>query len=110
MLDLPGVFYYHDVKHTNVSPRTFTVNVAAKTTAHPLYGYGSGKGYYITGDKYGSAAESPAITMSRGLTYTFNQDSASNTTHAIYFSESEDAYGGVNRYEKGVVYLSLIHI
>ena len=104
MLDLPGVFYYHDVKHTNVSPRTFTVNVAAKTTAHPLYGYGSGNGYYITGDKYGSSTESPAITMSRGLTYTFNQNSASNSTHAIYFSESEDAYGGTLRYEKGVVY------
>ena len=42
--------------------------------------------------------------MSRGLTYTFNQNDASNTTHAIYFSESEDAYGGSLRYEKGVVY------
>ena len=104
MQDLPGLFYYHDVKHTNVSPRTFTVNVAAKTTAHPLYGYGSSNGYYITGDKYGSSTESPAISMSRGLTYTFNQNSASNSTHAIYFSESEDAYGGTNRYEKGVVY------
>ena len=65
MQDLPGLFYYHDVKHTNVSPRTFTVNVAAKTTAHPLYGYGSSNGYYITGDKYGSSTESPAISMSR---------------------------------------------
>ena len=42
--------------------------------------------------------------MSRGLTYTFNQDNASNSNHAIYFSESEDAYGGTLRYEKGVVY------
>ena len=104
MRDLPGIFYYHDVKHENVSPRTYTVTVAAKTTAHPLYNYGSGNGYYITGDKYGSVTQSPAISMSRGLTYTFNQNDASNSTHAIYFSESEDAYGGSLRYEKGVVY------
>ncbi len=101
---LPGIFYYHDIKHTNTAPNTFTVTVAAKTTAHPLYNYGSGNGYYIIGDKYGSVTESPAITMSRGVTYTFNQNNSTNTTHAIYFSESEDAYGGTNRYEKGVVY------
>ena len=58
----------------------------------------------ITGDKYGSVTESPSLSMSRGLTYTFNQDNASNSNHAIYFSESEDAYGGTLRYEKGVVY------
>ena len=102
--ELPGIFYYHDVKHTNTTPNTFTVTVAAKTAAHPLYGYGSGNGYYITGDKYGSVTESPAISMSRGTTYTFNQNDSSNATHAIYFSESEDAYGGTLRYEKGVVY------
>ena len=48
--------------------------------------------------------QSPAITMSRGQTYVFNQTNSSNQTHAIYFSESEDAYGGVSRYETGVVY------
>ena len=104
MVDLPGIFYYHDVKHENVSPRTYTVIVQAKTTSHPYYNYGSGNGYYISGDKYGSVTESPILTMSRGLTYTFNQTAASNNTHAIYFSESEDSKGGVNRYEKGVVY------
>ena len=104
MVDLPGLFYYHDVIHQNTSPNTYTVTVAAKTTAHPLYNYGSSNGYYITGDKYGSVIESPALSMSRGVTYTFDQTNASNTTHAIYFSESEDAYGGTLRYEKGVVY------
>ena len=104
MVDLPGIFYYHDVIHENTSPNAYTVTVAAKTTAHPLYNYGSGNGYYITGDKYGSVTESPALSMSRGVTYTFDQTNASNTTHAIYFSESEDAYGGTLRYEKGVVY------
>ena len=88
MRDLPGIFYYHDVKHENVSPRTYTVTVAAKTTAHPLYNYGSGNGYYITGDKYGSVTQSPAISMSRGLTYTFNQNDASNSyTYNLLLSE-----------------------
>ena len=104
MLDLPGIFYYHDIKHEIVSPRTFTVIVQAKSTSHPYFGYGSGNGYYISGDKYGSVTESPILTMSRGLTYTFNQTAASNNNHAIYFSESEDAYGGTLRYETGVVY------
>ena len=58
----------------------------------------------MSGDKYGTVTEAPALTMSRGLTYTFNQDNITNATHAIYFSESEDAYGGIKRYEKGVVY------
>ena len=102
--DLPGIFYYHDIKHQITAPNTFTVAVVAKTSDHPLFGYGSGKGYWMSGDKYGSLEQSPSITMSRGVTYTFNQNAASNTTHAIYFSESEDAYGGTNRYEVGVVY------
>ena len=37
------------------------------------------------------------------VTYTFNQ-TESNSTHAIYFSESEDAMVATNRYETGVVY------
>ena len=104
MVDLPGIFYYHDIKHEIVSPRTYTVIVQAKTTSHPYYNYGSGNGYYISGDKYGSVTESPILTMSRGLTYKFDQTAASNNNHAIYFSESEDAYGGKLRYETGVVY------
>ena len=104
IVDLPGIFYYHDIKHVITAPNTFTVQVQLKTADHPLFGQGSGKGYWMTGDKYGSLAQSPSLTMSRGVTYTFIQNDASNTTHAIYFSESEDAYGGTNRYEKGVVY------
>ena len=104
MVDLPGIFYYHDLKHAITAPNTFTVSVASKTTAHPFYNYGSGNGYYITGDKYGSVTESPALSMSRGTTYTFNQNDSTNTTHAIYFSTNEDAYGGTLRYEVGVTY------
>ena len=35
MKDLPGIFYYHDIKHIITAPNTFTVSVAAKTTSHP---------------------------------------------------------------------------
>ena len=108
MVDLPGIFYYHDLKHAITAPNTFTVSVASKTTAHPFYNYGSGNGYYITGDKYGSVTESPALSMSRGTTYTFNQNDSTNTTHAIYFSTNEDAYGGTLRYEVGVPTLSMM--
>ena len=59
---------------------------------------------YITGDKYGSVTESPVLSMSRGTTYTFNQNDSSNNLHAIYFSTNEDAYGGTLRYEVGVTY------
>ena len=104
MLDLPGIFYYHDINHEIVSPQAYTVTVQAKSTSHPYFGYGSGNGFYISGDKYGSVTESPILTMSRGLTYTFNQTAASNNNHAIYFTESESAYGGTLRYEVGVVY------
>ena len=51
MVDLPGIFYYHDITNEIVSPRTYTVIVQAKTTSHPYFGYGSGNGYYISGDK-----------------------------------------------------------
>ena len=104
MVDLPGIFYYHDVKHENVLPNSFTVIVQSKTTEHPYFGYGSGNGFWMSGDKYGSVTQSPILAMSRGVKYTFNQNAASNSTHGIYFSTSEDAYGGTNRYETGVVY------
>ena len=105
MAELPGIFYYHDVKYEpSATPNTFTVTVAAKTTAHPLYNYGSSNGYYISGGGKYTTAESPSLSMSRGVTYTFDQNAASNATHPIYFSTSEDAYGGTLRYEEGVVY------
>ena len=40
----------------------------------------------------------------KGATYVFNQDDASVTTHAIYFSAVETAYAGSDRYETGVTY------
>ena len=89
----------------SIQSAEYTVSVQAKTSAHAYYGQGSSKGYWLTGGVYGSTlTQAPNIHFSKGSTYTFNQNDASNTTHAIYFSEVESAYGGTNRYETGVIY------
>ena len=103
----PGVTYQwekSDNAHDTTTPTTYTVNVANKTSGHPYFGQGSGKGYYIIGGVYDTVTEAPNLQFVRGATYVFNQNDASNTTHAIYFSEVESAYGGLNRYETGVTY------
>tara|TARA_R100001510_G_scaffold52022_1_gene52406 strand:- start:845 stop:5416 length:4572 start_codon:yes stop_codon:yes gene_type:complete len=96
-----GPFGYRSPDGLTIS---YTVTVASKTSSHPFFGQGSGKGYYINGGQFTGITQSPVLTFVRGATYTFNQNDASNTTHAIYFSEVESAYGGVDRYETGVVY------
>ena len=103
----PSVTYQwekSDNAHDVTTPTTYTVNVANKTSGHPYFGQGSGKGYYIIGGVYDTVTEAPNLQFVRGATYVFNQNDASNTTHAIYFSEVESAYGGLNRYETGVTY------
>ena len=92
------------IEHPNETTNSFAVTVANKTAAHPYFGQGSGKGYYITGGSYDSITQAPVINFVRGSTYTFHQNDSSNSTHAIYFSELETAYGGSNRYETGVTY------
>ena len=82
----------------------YTVTVASKTSDHYYFGQGSGKGYYIIGGQYNTVTQAPVLEFVRGLTYTFEQNDTSNNTHAIYFSEDPDAYGGTGRYETGVVY------
>ena len=103
----PSVTYQwekSDNAHDVTTPTTYTVNVANKTSGHPYFGQGSGKGYYIIGGVYDTVTEAPNLQFVRGATYVFNQNDASNTTHAIYFSEVETAYGGQSRYETGVTY------
>ena len=103
----PSVTYQwekSDNAHDTTTPTTYTVNVASKTAGHPYFGQGSGKGYYIIGGVYDTVTEAPNLQFVRGATYVFNQNDASNTTHAIYFSEVETAYGGQSRYETGVTY------
>ena len=92
------------IEEPNETTSSFAVTVANKTAAHPYFGQGSGKGYYITGGGYDSITQAPVINFVRGSTYTFHQNDSSNNTHAIYFSELETAYGGSNRYETGVTY------
>tara|TARA_B100000614_G_scaffold21360_2_gene17033 strand:+ start:8762 stop:28573 length:19812 start_codon:yes stop_codon:yes gene_type:complete len=83
---------------------SYDVLVDGKSVNHPYYNQGSGKGYYFTGGQFTQNTEAPILTFVRGATYQFNQNDASNSTHAIYFSENADAYGGIERYETGVVY------
>ena len=100
---LPGIFYYFDlIEGANVV--TYTTTVAAKTSAHAYFGQGSGNGYYLVGGEYNEVTQAPALKFVKGATYKFEQNDSSNTTHAIYFSQSESAYGGVERYETNVTY------
>ena len=65
-----------------VTPTTVTYTV----TVAPAQTTGTGNRYYITGGGY-TNAEKQFLNLERGSTYVFNQDDASNTTHAILFSE-----------------------
>ena len=98
--EAPKIFIDHPTEMTT----NYSVTVDSKTADHPYFGQGSGKGYYVTGGDYGSISQAPRITFVRGSTYTFHQNDASNTSHAIYFSQLETAYGGTDRYETGVTY------
>ena len=83
----------------------YTVTVGAKTAVHPYYNQGSANGYIIQGGAYTNATESPDLQLTRGNTYIFNQDDASNNTHPLYFSITEDGiHGGGTRYNDGVTY------
>ena len=82
----------------------YTVTVNAKTSNHPFYNQGSANGYYLIGGDYTQVTEAPSLTFIRGATYTFNQDDATNASHAIYFAQLAATYGGNDRYETGVTY------
>lgn len=58
---------------------TYTVTVAAKTTAHRYNGTGSSQGYVFNG------LESPFLTLTPGRTYRFIQEEATNSGHPIGF-------------------------
>lgn len=64
-----------------VTPSTVTYTV----TVAPAQTTGTGNRYYITGGGF-TNAEKQFLNLERGSTYVFNQDDASNTTHAILFS------------------------
>ena len=83
---------------------TYAVTVDNKSVNHPYYNDGSSKGYYLQGGQFSSNTEAPQLSFIRGATYRFNQNEATNSTHAIYFTETETEFGGTGRYETGVVY------
>ena len=69
---------------------TYAVSVAAKSG-------GSGNAYYIDGN------EAPALTLTEGNTYIFDQSSASNYGHLLRFSTTNDGtHGGGSAYTTGV--------
>ena len=66
------------------APITYTVTVAAKTSAHPYYNVGSGNAYLING------IQSPIIEIkgndtSKPYYYKFDQSDSSNSGHPIRF-------------------------
>jgi len=61
--------------------------------------YGTGNKYYIQGQ----SGVSPALSLVRGLTYKFDQSSASNDTHQLRFSTTPNGtWGGGEEYIVGV--------
>ena len=59
--------------------KTFSVNVASKTSNHRYTGSGSANAYFIDG------IESPFLTLLPGKTYIFDQSDSSNSGHRLSF-------------------------
>mgnify|MGYP003109593479 CR=1 FL=1 len=62
-----------------------TTNYAVTVASGTLYGGGSGNVFYLDG------TGNPAITLTRGNTYVFDQSDSSNAGHPIAFRTSADA-------------------
>ena len=98
---------YFDLGYQTI---TYTVTVGAKTdgsggsVANEDFGSGSANCYFLT-NSLNVTAQQPALAMTKGNTYIFNQDSATNDTHPLYFSTTDDGVhaGGV-KYNEGVTY------
>ena len=98
---------YFDLGYQTVN---YTVTVDLKTdgsggtVANEDYGIGSANCYFLT-NSFGTTYQQPQLSMTKGNTYIFNQDSATNDTHPLYFSTTADGVhaGGV-KYNDGVTY------
>ena len=64
---------------SNSSFETKLITVQAKSSAHPYFGEGSSKGYFVDG------IESPSLTLKQNVTYRFDQSDSSNQNHRILF-------------------------
>ena len=69
---------------THESPQTYTVTVAAKTSAHPQYQNGSNNGFKLDG------VEAPFLHLVPGTTYKFDQSDSTNDGHPLVFYYEED--------------------
>ncbi len=56
---------------------TYSVTVAAKTSANSHFNYGSANAYYL------NTQEAPKLTFARNVQYKFDQSDATNATHGL---------------------------
>ena len=71
------------------------VSVAAKTANNRFNGYGSGNAYYINGS---DTDFGQVLTLQRGKTYLFDQNTSTNQNHALILSPTLDAFLNNNTY------------
>ncbi len=97
---IPEVVDFGVYTSTGISPFggaiVYTVTVAAGVNE-----YGSGNKYYFAGE----IGASPALSLTRGLTYRFDQSDPSNATHQLLFSATPNGTwnGGGIEYTTGVL-------
>jgi plastocyanin len=96
---IPEVVDFGVYTSTAISPFggaiVYTVTVATGTNQ-----YGAGNKYYFAGE----IGASPALSLTRGLTYRFDQSDPSNATHQLLFSATPNGSwnGGGVEYTTGV--------
>ena len=97
---IPEVTDFGVYTSTGISPFggafVYTVTVAAGVNE-----YGAGNKYYFAGE----SGASPALSLTRGLTYRFDQSDPSNATHQLLFSATPNGVwnGGGVEYTTGVL-------
>ena len=97
---IPEVVDFGVYTSTIISPFggaiVYTVTVAAGVNE-----YGAGNKYYFAGE----SGASPALSLTRGLTYRFDQSDPSNATHQLLFSATPNGTwnGGGIEYTTGVL-------
>ena len=93
--NLTSLFIEQDTESqiNNSIIQTKIVTVKAKTSAHPYFGQGSSKGYFIDGK------ESPSFVLRQNVAYRFDQSDSSNTNHGIQFFYDANR---VNSYQTNV--------
>ena len=108
-----GYLYYATSVHTNQMPTG--VEAGQAEVGQAVGGSDGGDAatsYIVTVDQVSGSnkyfidgTESPNLTFVPGASYIFNQDSATNLTHPLYLSETQDGkFAGGTVYSTGVTY------